>query len=122
MLDQVSGQFSTFHFSLLAMAFDEGVLLLHFVGLEDMVDVKEDVGAESEEIEVRSCVAARRGFEITDRQTILTFLVEGDRTFIVLSFGALGSRFGDSFVRVMGVNQSAYSRSRILGEMVKRCR
>ena len=83
--------------------------------------MKQVFQAETEETEVRSCVTARRGFEITDRQTVLT-LVEGDRTFIVLSFGALGRGFGGSFVGVIGVNQSAYPRSRILGEILRRCR
>ena len=126
---------SAFRFSLLATVLgDGGVLLLPFVELE-MVDVKdvfveEGAGARSERRGVREGgfdVAARGGFEIADRRTVFTLLVESDRIFIVfLGSGVSGSGFSPSFVGVMGVNQSAYSWSKILegeaGDAVRDCR
>ena len=127
---------SAFRFSLLATVLGEGgFLLLPFAELEETVDVKdvfaeEGVGARSERRGVREGgfgVAARGCFEIVDRRTVSTLLVEGDSTFIVfLGSGVSGSGFSRSFVGVMGVNQSAYSWSKILeggaGDAVRDCR
>ena len=127
---------SAFRISLLATVLGEGGgLLLPFAELEETVDVKdvfaeEGVGARSERRGVREGgfgVAARGCFEIVDRRTVSTLLVEGDSTFIVfLGSGVSGSGFSRSFVGVMGVNQSAYSWSKILeggaGDAVRDCR
>ena len=127
---------STFRFSLLATVLgDGGGLLLPFAELEETVDVKdvfveEGAGARSERRGDREGgfdVAARGGFEIADRRTVFTLLVESDRIFIVfLGSGVSGSGFSPSFVGVMGVNQSAYSWSKILegeaGDAVRDCR
>ena len=121
---------SAFRFSLLATVLGEGgVLLLPFAELEEMVDVKdvfveEGAGARSKG---GFDVAARGGFVIVDWRTIFTLFVEGDSTFIVfLGSGVSGSGFSRSFVGVIGVNQSAYSWSKILeggvGDTVSDCR
>ena len=102
---------------LVIMLGEGGVLLLLLTGLE-RVDVKdvvaeENVGARLKGRRVREVgfdVAARCSFEVVDRQTVFTLLVEGDKTFIVfLGSGVLRNGFNHSFVGVIGMNQSVYS-------------
>ena len=96
-----------------------GVSLLPFLKLDGRVDVKEDMGAKLE-----GFGGAAGGVEIMDRRTVLTLLVEGDRSIAFLGSSVLGSGSGRSFVGVIGVNQPAYSWSRIergVGEIVTRC-
>lgn len=107
---------SALRLSLLATALGEGGVLL--AGLEERVDVQdavaeEDVGARLEGKIVLGggfCAATGCGFEVVDRETVLSLFVEGDRTLTVfLGSGVFGSEFDRSFVGVTGVNQSAYS-------------
>ena len=116
---------STLRRSLLATVLGEGgVLLLPVVELGERVDVKdvlteEGVGARSVGKVVREVGLGMVGgwvFEIADRRTEFTLVVESDRmSMVFLGSGVLGSRFGRSFFGVMGLNQSAYSWLKMLG-------